>query len=375
MGTWKRVYHLAKNNEIFFYCIGNSHEIENAGELVSICQDTRVYERSTGIMTILKSIFLPYPAVSRWNKDLKKDLAIYCDKYQPDIIMIDYPQMYGCIPEQLLKKYTIILNQHNIEHLALKSIAQNTNQKWKQLLYKVVEKQMFFYEKRLYHKGEIALYTFVSSEDKLYFENMYNKNNTLLVPAGAEVRSYKKIVNEKNIAFVAQFSYLPNEMAAMWFLDRCWETVKKEMQDVVLYLVGKKPTDRLKKRCEGDKQIVLTGTVDSLEPYYNSCNLVIVPVKNGGGVKIKLLEALGYGKVVVTTKESICGTEFQHQQHILVANSEDEFADFCIKILKNPKDYETIRRNGYEKILTTYSWEHIMANFESEIKGLMKNPK
>jgi glycosyltransferase involved in cell wall biosynthesis len=90
---------------------------------------------------------------------------------------------------------------------------------------------------------------------------------------------------------------------------------------------------------------------------------VILPLLSGGGVKVKLLEAMGYGKIIISTAKGIEGTDFENNKHILLAENAKDFAELCIKVLENNQSYQYIADNGYKEIVDNYSWSAIMDKF------------
>ena len=95
--------------------------------------------------------------------------------------------------------------------------------------------------------------------------------------------------------------------------------------------------------------------------------MVVVPIFSGGGVKVKLLEALGYGKIVVTTKKGIEGTKFKNKKHLIATENSNVFAKECISIMNNPKKYEVMQKNVIQLMTEEYSWKSIINAFEYKL--------
>ena len=378
IGTWKRIEYLSKENAIYLYTITDKeNELLYVNKIKGYCKEVHMYSRNKSILGLFKCIVYPYPAVSRWNKKFKSDIYTFFKTEYPDLIIIDYPQMFGVVPKEVLNKGTIVLNQHNTEYLTLESIARSIiNNPIKKLVFNIVAKQMKLYENSIYKRDCIDLYTFVSKDDKNLFDKTYKSKNTLLVPVGTEVLMDKsKIPYSYNIGFIGKMSYSPNIEAIAWFLNNVWDKVKLSCPDVKLYIVGKNPTDYIQNFSKKDGRIIVTGTVESVDEYYDKCSLIIIPLLEGGGVKVKLLEALGKGKIVITTNKGIEGTDFKHGEEVLVANTPREFAQLCADVLNNPDKYEYIVNNALNKVKKDYSWKNIVDNFEKHLKELNDHGK
>lgn len=371
VGIWKRIEYMSKDNDIYlFSIIDRDEEKLYKPEIERYCKAVSFYKRNRGIQSLLASTVNPYPAVSRWNRQMKEDLRKKYEEVQPDFVVVDLPQMYGVLPQNIICDGRIVLNQHNIEFLSMKSLARGVDSLIKRCIYKIVAIQMQQYEERIYRKNSVALYTFVSLSDKEYFEKKYGNNNTLLVPVGAEVNRQNELMtnNNHNIIFVGKLSYPPNEEGIIWFLDKVFPQVKKNVTDAKVYVVGKDPTDSVKKR--KSNSVIVTGEVVSVEPYYKQCNVAVVPIMTGGGVNVKLLEALGYGKIVITTTKGIEGTNFLDGKHLLVGDSTDTFSAKTIEALTYSDEIRQIQKNAIEYMHQNYSWQGVVKGFEKALRNI-----
>lgn len=367
---WNRIKSLARNNDIYLYLIvDDEKERKYQSELENLCKEVHVYTRRKSFNVLINSLFNPYPAVSRWNKQMKIDIDKCFERVKPDFVIVEFPQMLGNLSETVKANARIIVEQHNIEHLSMRSIAEHLANPIKKFIYIIVSKQLQKYEDRQYRKTNIHLMTFVSSEDKKYFENRYPGIKTLCVPIGADVKDLRPIVHSKRLSFVAKMSYEPNETGAIWFEKNVWPMIIAEISDAELFLVGKDPSEKLLEESSRQKNITVTGTVDSVEPYYNDSVAIIAPILSGGGVKVKLLEALGQGKIVISTQKALEGTEFIAGKHVLATDSAEQFAKYCISAINEPEKYETIRMNAHEIMRDKYSWDGIMSAFEIQLRN------
>ena len=192
----------------------------------------------------------------------------------------------------------MILNQHNVEYVTLHNLANSISNPLRRALYNIEAQRLYQLEKKYYRNLYIKLFTFVSIEDKIFFERKWGRVNTLLVPVGAEVYKYEENRDNRNIiSYFGKMSYPANAEAAIWFSNKVFPIIQKEIPQCRFYIVGKDPTKDLLELSENNSNVVVTGTVDNIEDYYKQTDLVVVPLSYGGGVKVKVLEALGYGKI------------------------------------------------------------------------------
>lgn len=372
VGIWKRIFYLSQNHNIYLYSIIDNKEEQHFKQvMLNYCKTVKFYRRLSKKSALLKCFKYPYPAASRWNNDMQYEMEHDFENISPDFVIVDFPQMMGGLPENILVSNRIILNQHNIEYLALSSLADGIKNPIKKTVYRIVSQQMYRYEKNIYESCKVRLFSFVSINDKRYFEEEYHLSNTLLVPVGAEIKEKDEIIQSNyNIIFVAKMSYPANEEGALWLIDDVLPLIQKSIPYVKLYLVGKDPGENLIQKGKENEHIIVTGTVDSVDEYYEKSNIAAVPIMTGGGVNVKLLEALGHNKFIVTTSKGIAGTELRHQEHVLVADDAEKFAKYCVDLMLFPSEYVKMRNNAYEIMKKQYSWLGIVKKYEDKLKEL-----
>jgi glycosyltransferase involved in cell wall biosynthesis len=125
--------------------------------------------------------------------------------------------------------------------------------------------------------------------------------------------------------------------------------------------VGKDPSKKLKDLSDG-KNIIVTGYVDDPIPFYQSCDIAVVPLRAGGGTRLKILEAMALGRPVVSTNIGSEGLELVDGQHILIADKPEEFADKTIRLLTDDLLYHRIVQQARNLVEERYSWDQISKN-------------
>jgi glycosyltransferase involved in cell wall biosynthesis len=272
-----------------------------------------------------------------------------------DYIIVEFPQMLGNITSETMKSKKIILIQQNIEWKAMKNNSTIQTNIIAKCLYKFESSRLKKLEACYYRTNEIFLYVFISKADKFYFENQYCLYNTMLLPPGIGHHNKSGVAIENNILFVGKMSYSPNIYGAMWVVKEIIPLIIRFVPDVKFYIVGKDPAKEILNLSSDN--VIITGTVENVSLYYDIAKLVVVPIFNGGGVNIKIFEAMSFNKYIISTDKGIIGTDFLNGVHLKVANRANEFAEACISGLLHPELYEQISKNGYEKVVKDYSWD------------------
>lgn len=376
---FKRIEYISRNHKIFLFSfINNKDEVKYKKILEKYCYNVKIYNRKINLKVLIKSLFSPYMVESRTSAELKRDILQCIVENNIDIVNIEFPQVSKNIDNIHNINIPIVLNQHNIEYKALLSISKVTPNIVRKILFFYESLKMKAFEKNLYKRNIIDRYTFVSLEDKEFFQRNFisNEKKLMLTPIGTEI-STKEIKEKhnltKNIIFVGKMNYYPNVDAVKWFVTKIWPIITNNIPDVKFYIVGKDPTEEVQKL--QNEKIIVTGTVDSIQPYLDMSDIYIIPLKSGGGVKVKLIEALGNNQLVITTSKGIEGTMIKPNEHVLLADEAQEFANKCIDALNNQNKYIDIIRNAKQLVIKEYSWQKVCSDYDTFLKQVVSEKK
>lgn len=364
IGVYKRLENVCKKHDVYLFYFTDSDRSTDT-ELSGVCKEIKGFQRVKSKIQLLKNyIHLPYTVSTRVSEELTNEIDSCIIENHIDLINIDFPQMcYSLLKCKNLANVKIVLNQHNIEWQRFEEISKSESITWMRKLISVLESvRLKKYEELIYSKIHFDGMTFVTQDDIDIFKQWIEVHPYYLklVPGGAESHFISKpnITNHNHsIIFVGVMSNELNPEGALWFINKVWPKIKKEVPEVQFFVVGKDPVEKLKRITEPD--IHVTGYVEDLKKYYEMADFVVIPVQHGGGVKLKLLEAIGYGKVVVTTSVGARGTKFEHGVDIIIEDDPEAFADYCIDILNNCEKYSMLKKNAEKKFRDEYTWEGI----------------
>lgn len=370
--TWERLKQLKKNNnEIFLFTLKENDEFIDYDNLNRVCHKVNVYERKSKFKKGLLNINKPYSVISRYNEKMYNDINKLIKDDIIDIIIIDIPEvLLNCPMDNDIVK---ILTQHNIEYEVFRNIAKNSKNIIKKLIFYSEYIKMKKFETKFYNSKLINGYVFISEDDSIKFNEMFKIKHYVIISQGFDIKvsnSNQKQKNEKIILFTGKMNYQPNVEAVKWFCTSIFPHIRQNINDVKFYIVGKQPTDEVKALATND--IIITGEVETVKPYFNMADLFVIPLKSGGGVKIKTFEALGNGLIVITTYKGIEGTLFEDGIHVILANDEEKFIESSVKILNNPDKYENLINNSLKLIRKNYSWDAIGKKYNDFLTGIKR---
>ena len=162
--------------------------------------------------------------------------------------------------------------------------------------------------------------------------------------------------NEPTIGFIGSLDWEPNTVGVLWFINSVMPIVRRRKPDISFVIAGRN-SETFVRTLANTNNIRCLGEVPSSSEFLADRHVVIAPLFSGSGVRIKLLEAFGMAKAVVTTKMGASGLDIQHGVHCLIADTAEEFADACMLLLDNESLRNTIGKNAQAWVSRTHSWD------------------
>lgn len=163
----------------------------------------------------------------------------------------------------------------------------------------------------------------------------------------------------RRVLFVGDLQFPPNREGLDRFLSRIWPEVIKQVPDAVVDIIGRGLTPERKDRWGKIQGTNVVGFTDDLVSYYKRCAFNVVPVYFGGGTKIKVLESLAYGRTVVASSHAMrgYGCLTDNDPSVVVARSDDDFIQACIRLLTDPDLRDVMARRGKRIVEQMFSFK------------------
>jgi glycosyltransferase involved in cell wall biosynthesis len=159
-----------------------------------------------------------------------------------------------------------------------------------------------------------------------------------------------------------------NADAAQFFVRRILPRIQRVVPDVRTMIVGSNPTQAVRE-LQDDPSVTVTGTVPTVEPFLREASMSVVPIRFGGGTRIKILESLAHGVPVVSTRVGAEGLEVEDGRHLLLADSAADFADACLRLLRDGAQCAALSREGLKLVQARYDWRVIEQEVEHVVKA------
>lgn len=253
----------------------------------------------------------------------------------------------------LAARVPLVLDAHNIEADVLATLARTDSRAAHRVRWRWESVKTAAYERRVMAAAAAVCTT--SDADAASAERLGSRR-TVVVPNGVDCAAieHRQPARTAQLAYVGHFGYRPNVLAAVELVDQVLPRVRAEVPDAGLVLVGRDPGADLRAR-EGAAVTVAADVPDVL-PYLHRSRALVVPLRSGGGTRLKVLEAFAAGVPVVSTPFGVAGLDVRDGQDVLLADSAAELAAQCVRLLREDGLAASLSERGRALAESRYDW-------------------
>ncbi len=299
--------------------------------------------------------------IQSWFREGRFDVAV-CDFLDA---AVNFP---GCL------NIPSVLFQHNVESEIWRRHADTAGNPAKKIMYGMEFRKMLGYERAAVCKFQHVIA--VSENDRALMARWVDGDRITVVPTGVDLAQYRPAATQPDasaplITFVGAMDWEPNVDGVEYFCSEIWPTIKAEAPQARFRIVGRNPDRRVQKWASDS--IEVTGRVPSVVEHLHASAVVIVPLRIGGGTRLKIYEAMAAAKAVVSTTIGAEGLDVHHGRDIILADDPRSFAQAVIMLLQDPN----LRRRYEQAAAETaarYDWPAIGERF-SEVLQLVAEKK
>jgi glycosyltransferase involved in cell wall biosynthesis len=201
------------------------------------------------------------------------------------------------------------------------------------------------------------------------------KNVLGAVPTGVDVEFFQPpqgARTQRSLVFLGSMDWMPNIDGICWFAETVWPLVKKNFPDATLAIVGRKPVEKVKQLAAREPSITVTGTVDDVRPHLAQAQAMVVPLRVGGGTRIKIFEAMATSIPVVSTRIGAEGLPVRHGESILLADEPAAFAEQIAVLFRQPELGIRLGQAALELVRRHYTWDAVNAVFEGYLRQVSR---
>ena len=208
----------------------------------------------------------------------------------------------------------------------------------------------------------------VSESDARHFVREYGVEGAVDIPTGVDVGYFTRRPDAPpktrgNMVFTGSMDWMPNEDGIRWFVEAVLPLVRNRVPGASLTVVGRNPPASIVALGERDDAVLVTGRVPDVRPYLESGSVFVVPLRVGGGTRLKIYEGMSMGLPVVSTTVGAEGLPLVDGEHLILADSAQGFADACVALLNDPARAGSMGDHGAAYVRSQFSWSSVAARF------------
>jgi sugar transferase (PEP-CTERM/EpsH1 system associated) len=381
--TFNLIKRLSKNNSISIICFDTGNiPSEDILSMQRYCETIKIvtpikYSKIKQIPNILKLIIAGEPLSIKYAQSeiMKSEIYKTLESRAIDLIHFDDPYMTKNYDFKNRGFIKTSVTYHDIDSHKFKGIFSLERNILRKILLLVDVILLKKWQQDLGKKVDMSI---VMSESDA---NILNKDKTVsniaVIPNGVDIEEFLFTkANSQNItiSYFGNMEYFPNQDAVLFFSKQILPMIKQKIPGVKFLIVGKNPSLTVQSLAT-DENIIVTGTVDSVIPHYINSSICIVPLRAGGGTRLKILEAMAVGRPVVSTTIGCEGLDVVDGENLLIADTPVQFAEKVIQLINDKQLYQKIANNGRKLVEDKYSWDKIAEKLLAVYAEIVSKPK
>ena len=365
--TYQMLRSLVQQHEVTYLCLDDGsaslEDRRNASEYCTKLVTVPFYPTKKGtvafFMDLVRNAFSPLPyTISRYRSGLLKKQVMDLAPVH-DLVICDFLFPSYAVPNNL--QAPTVLFQHNVEAMIWKrhaSVRQNflhsayMREQWRRM--------------RRFEGAEcrrLDHVVAVSANDAETFRTDYGVLSVSHVPTGVDLEYFSPRAprprDSSDLVFVGSMDWLPNEEGVCWFTKDVLGDIRRQVPNVRLTVVGRSPGAAVRRLAEQDSAIQVTGTVPDVRPYLERGAVFVVPLRIGGGTRLKIYEAMAMGIPVVSTTIGAEGLPVRSAEHLLIADTAKELATAITRLLQNPQLASELADSALKLVKEHGSWKSV----------------
>jgi len=306
---------------------------------------------------------LPYAIAKYRSEEMRRRIEQLTNAGSFDVVVCDFLAPAINVPRNL--KCRSILFQHNVEAQIWKRHFQTqANPIKKTYLYWQWRKMLAFEADECHRFDRVVA---VSAEDRELMQHEYGVASVADVPTGVDIDYFRPQQaagpQQHNLVFTGSMDWLPNQDAIEYFTAEIMPLIKQRVPDVTLTVVGRNPYPALIELSKRDSAVIVTGRVDDVRPYMERASVYVVPLRIGGGTRLKIFEAMAMERPLVSTTIGAEGLPLTNEVELLVADTPETFAAAVVRVLSDETLRTTLAQQAAKLVRTQFGWNRVADRF------------
>jgi len=270
----------------------------------------------------------------------------------------------------------LVLDEHNAEYLLQRRAWEIARQSWRwpAALYSWVQAgRLARFEAQACQAYDHVVA--VSPEDRAALLRIAPGTSITVVANGVDTNLYAPLEEPPEgpprLVFTGRMDFRPNVDAVQWWCDAIWPRIRFDLPEARFQIVGRAPTPAVQALGEL-AGVEVTGAVPDDKPYIGRADVYVLPMRFGGGIRFKLLQALAMGRAMVSTPLGAEGVEgLVDREHLFLAETAEAFAERTLQLLRHPLLRARLGEAGRDHIRTHYDWRALLPKLEAALEGIV----
>jgi sugar transferase (PEP-CTERM/EpsH1 system associated) len=374
--TWHLMRHLAARHEISYLSFTDPTQTaaDHAGmqavalQLLTVPRNDPPKGTPRFYVDAARYVFdgVPYAVAKYRSGAFRQQVAHLLSTGRFDALVCDFLPPVVNLPDHL--PCPSILFTHNVESEIWRRHAENAANPGSRFLLTQQWRRMLRFEQQALARFDLVLA--VSDTDRRTFDRLYPdalKQPAHVVQTGVDTSYFAPIAapakGPAHLVFTGSMDWLPNEDAMLYFVREILPLVRQAEPGTTLSIVGRAPTPAVQ-RLADEAGIIVTGRVDDVRPYVAEGSVYVVPLRIGGGTRLKIFEAMSMAKAVVSTSIGAEGLPVRTGQNIVIADEPAGFAQAVVELIRNPDARRRLEVEARRLVVTRYDWAAVAGDFE-----------
>jgi glycosyltransferase involved in cell wall biosynthesis len=311
----------------------------------------------------------PFSVLAHRSGTLHRAIVRICTELHPQIVHLD---TLALIPyRRFCAGIPCVLVHHNIESQLMHRRATMESTVLGRSYARVQAKRLVRYEAE--KSGEFPLNVMVSETDAALLQKMVPGVRTAVIPNGVDIEYFQPQPSQETPALIytGGMNMFANRDAVEWFLDQIWPRIKAAVPEVRFLAVGQRPSPRVLAAVAADIRIEAPGFVPDVRTWVARAAVYIVPLRVGGGTRLKMVDAMAQGKAIVATRVGAEGIQGDDGTHFVLADAPEEFADSVIRLLRDPGTRQKLGAAARMRAEEAYAWPMLAAELAQHYENVI----
>lgn len=357
-----------RGGKVEFVAVTDRPDDDSTQALRELCEDvlTLHVAKKYGLKLAVENLFSPVPVnVAKYHsKPVLDKILNFVEGKRFDLVHVDHLSMayYGLAVGRRLH-VPVVLREHNFEMKIMERFAETSSNPFQKAYARMQVAKFRKYEPTVC--AQVDKCVMITEDDRRRLLSLRGDIDTTVIPAGVDTDFFKpeNSPGEENaVAYIGSLDWLPNTEGLKWFIRRVLPEVMKARPGVKFYIYGKNPSHDLFKLHNG-RNVIVQGFVSDVREVFRRARVMVVPLRAGSGMRIKILEAMAAGKSIVTTSIGSEGIKCEDGRNIMIADHARLFAGKITELLENAQLRESIGKEASLLAAGEYSWDKIGGMF------------